>query len=148
VGGPGGGGLGAGKGRGEGEAEPKPGEVRKGGKAAPQEVEAPATDVFRVEVLGNEAVEAIGGPKADVARRYRVGWPGDPHYYTLDEVKKRIRARRKEEPPLRRIEIVVYRDSPDKGPVSQLESWARELQAGAEQMRVDLIELGRNAPVR
>jgi hypothetical protein len=61
-----------------------------------------------------------------------------------------IEARLKKGPPLRTIEVVVYRDSPDTKtpPVAELLSWAKELKVeGKKSPRVDLLERDEKAPV-
>ena len=150
LGGPGGGGVGQ-PGGGERKEGTKP--RGRGTSEKPElskEAEPPPADVFRVEVLGNEPLRAVGGPKAKLALRYRVGWPDRPHYYSLEEVKERILRRIKEDPPLRGIEIVVYEDSPapDGPAVSQLRTWAEELEVGGRKVQVDVKLPGRNAPVK
>jgi hypothetical protein len=106
------------------------------------------SDTLRVEVLGDDALRKIAGNKGfDAAQRYRVSGEGGLH--TLDETRKAVLRRRARTPPLRRLEIVVYTDSPSRegAQVTDLESWARDLAAGGEQLVVDVALRGRPAPV-
>jgi hypothetical protein len=80
--------------------------------------------VLRVEVLTNPAVEKVMG-KAGVEnqRFYRIEGAEANDLVTLDELKKKIRARL---PALQRVDIVTREDSPDKDVprVAELRQWA------------------------
>lgn len=160
LGGPGGSGLGAGKGAGDkdGKASDKqavsPGKEStagegKAGKGKSDAVGGPG-ELLRIEVLGEAPLRKLTGSGTfEPTRGYRVGGVTG-RLLTLDEVKLLIRQRAAAFPPLRRIEIVVYKDSPDfaRPQVADLASWAREVKAtDGERMRVDFSEPDRYAPV-
>jgi hypothetical protein len=73
---------------------------------------------LRVEVLGDSRVEK--------AHFYRP--EGEGPLLNLEDVKKRVERRREQAPPLQKIEIVLYENSPDQDTavVKELESWARQ----------------------
>jgi hypothetical protein len=118
----------------------------KGKKEGVGEVPVPG-DTLRVEVLGDEALRKVAGGKGfDAARRYRVAAEGGLR--TLDEVQKLVLKRRGQTTPLRRLEVVIYLDSParDRPQVAELVGWARDLNGEAGRLRVDFIEPDRPAP--
>ena len=78
----------------------------------------PAAQVLRVEVLGDARVEG--------ERFYRL--EGAARLHTLAEVRDVLRARRKAEPPLKGIVLVIYKNSPDEQKYQVL-----ALQAAAEE---------------
>lgn len=142
-GGAGGWGLGSGPGSGQGE---KIAEISKKGdreKENGNESKAPTTESMRIEVLGRAALS-----ESDVRaeRWYRIetgqGW----RLRTFAEIKEAIKDRQQEQPPLSRIEIVLYKDSPDKQlpVVSQLRTWAGDLNDG--KMMVDISQPDADAP--
>ncbi len=65
---------------------------------------------------------------------------------TFAEIKVAIAVRQKEQPPLRHIAIVLYKDSPaeDVTVVSQLVTWGRDLNDG--KMKVDISKRDADAP--
>lgn len=103
-----------------------------------------------LEVLGEAPLRKLT-PKGvvDATRCYRVaGMPA--RVYGLDEIKALIRQRRAAEPPLSRLEIVVYKDSPDfaRPQVAELAAWAREVKNDqGVRLRVDFSEPDRYAPI-
>jgi hypothetical protein len=106
------------------------------------------SDSLRVEVLSRETLDKIeGSGSLEPTRCYRVETTDGPRLLTFMEVKDFIKRRQKEEPPLRRLVIVLYRDSPakDKLQVTQLRKWVADL-LGED--HVDFDEPGRDAPVR
>jgi hypothetical protein len=143
------GGLGLGSGPGKGgttpttQATPKEGTGKhKSGSEAP----VVAGETLRIEVLGEEPRKRLGA-KAD--HWYRLDSGEGPHVLTLDEVKEVVKKRQQTSPPLRRIEIVLYKDSPDRrgGLVSQLATWAHDLETkDGEKMKVDFTAPDANAP--
>jgi hypothetical protein len=151
LGGPGGW-WGGGRGVGEGNTESTT-RNKETGKAAEigektkdkTKSEAPPEQTLKIEVLGNDAVKSITrSGAADVNKRYRI--PGDPRLYNLADLRKLIKERRKGTPPLKRLVLIIYSDSPDRrtSQVADLESWARDL---APKLEVDLQEPDRKAPV-
>jgi hypothetical protein len=102
---------------------------------------------LRVEVLGPDALKKLS-EKPDFERCYRV--EGESGLLTRPEAKEFILRRQKKEPPLRRVVIVVYKDSParDKELVTELEAWARDLPAEGGKMKVDIDLPGEDAPIR
>ncbi len=67
---------------------------------------------------------------------------------TFAEVKETVKNRQREQPPLRRIEIVLYKDSPDQRVplVAQLKAWAADLDDG--KMKVDVSQPDADAPMK
>jgi hypothetical protein len=64
-------------------------------------------------------------------------------------VRRLLEERRGREPPLKRIEVVIYRDSParDNPYVAELAQSAREVaDASGGRITIDFAEPGRNAP--
>lgn len=100
---------------------------------------------MRIEVLGKDALKKGDG---DASRCYRVEMGEKARLLTMEEVKEAVRTRQGKEPPLRRIELVLYKDSPDERVplVSQLRAWAGELNGG--KMRVDITQPDANAPLQ
>ena len=137
IGGTGGWGLGAGKGSGEGEKT-----IETGKKSSPT-TQTPAEETLRIEVLGRAALS-----EADIQaeRWYRIEPPEGPRLLTLVGIKEAIERRQHEQPPLRRIEIVLYKDSPDErvSIVSQLRTWAGDRDSG--KMKVDIVKWDAEAP--
>jgi hypothetical protein len=143
IGGIGGWGIGSGTGRGEhtaqapGAGPTAPATTPKGSEETP----GGAAESVRVEILGDSALKKQK-PPVDLARRYRVETAEGPRLMNLKEVKEFIRERRKHE-PLRRVVLVLYKDSPDRAVsfVRDLQTWAAE-----EKMRVDFQEPDKDAP--
>lgn len=137
IGGTGGMGFGSGTGQGDGE---KAVEIAKknGG-----DEKTSADESLRIEVLGRANLTESG---IQAERWYRIETTEGPQMLTLAEVKKAIRNRQQEQPPLRRIEIVLYKDSPDERVpiVSQLRTWAGDQSGG--KMKVDILRSDNDAP--
>jgi hypothetical protein len=147
IGGMGGWGIGSGTGRGEGDKTQA--EKDKGGKGAgPGEVSA--DESLRVEVLGDPDLGRIAGAGFDPRRPYRV--EGTEKLLTLEEVKKAVKDRQQQSPPLRRLVLVLYLDSPTEqgGRVEDLKAWADGLvvRGTKDKLRVDVSKLGEAAPTR
>jgi hypothetical protein len=125
-----GGGLGFGGGP---EGNPSTGSTQKAGGNGNSREPAPSDDALRIEVLGD--------PRVAKDHFYRV--EGDAELHTLVEVRKRIDARRKQDPSLRRLNIVVYKNSPDplKAQVTDLKALAHDFELG-----VAVYEPDREAP--
>jgi hypothetical protein len=145
VGGTGGWGFGSGTGQGTSTAK-----APEGGPptSRPSPNVPPAENTAQVEVLGPDALERLPG-KPDARHCYRVEVKGEPQLMTLPEVMDFLRGRLKEEPPLRQVRIVLYKDSPAKDVplVRKLIDWASDLPAdGNKKMQVDVLEPGTNAP--
>jgi hypothetical protein len=142
------GGWGFGQDSGSGTSKAKAPE--KGGPSSAKETpEVPSADsTVRIEVLGPDALQRLSG-KADQAHCYRVDTEAGPRLMSLPEVKDFLRGRLKKEPPLRRVSLVLYKDSPDKSVplVRELKDWAGDLTTdGSRKMPVDVLESDKNAP--
>jgi hypothetical protein len=116
AGGPGGGGSGSGGGQDAGQGEHT---VNTGKDTPPKELpksEMPAglTELRIVVVQGMDG------------RHYRI--EGNAQAYTLKEVQAQITQRRAQQPPLEKLEIVLYEDSPDQNTriVQQLKELAQD----------------------
>lgn len=135
----GGGGLGFGSGAGHGEGKKTVETRKKNGGAA----ETPSDESLRIVVLGRANLSE-SDIKAE--RWYRIETVEGPRMLTFEEVKRTIRNRQQEQLPLSRIEIVLYRDSPDERVpiVSQLRTWASDQNGG--KMKVDLLRSDREMP--
>jgi hypothetical protein len=113
-------------------------------------------ETLHIQVLGDEPlqklVKANRIKSADPERCFRVEEDDTETMRTLDEVKKYIRQRLAEEPPLKRIELVLYKDSPQEnaGPVSALKKYADDLTLPGrnDKVIVDFRRVGEAAPVR
>ncbi len=137
IGGSGGLGLGSGSGHGTSTARTPEGGAPPTAKQTP--AVPPAENTVRIEILGPEALQKLPG-KPDVEHCYRVEADGQPRLMTLGEVKDFLRERVKKEPRLRRVAIVLYKDSParDTSLVTDLEEWVKDLPAeGGGKMKVD-----------
>jgi hypothetical protein len=152
VGGPGGSGLGAPEGQGErgGDAVMRPRQLA-------TETDKTASTLFgtelRVEVLGDDTLRKLRG-KSDLDTRhcYRIAGEQPPTLRTLDAIKQLILRRLGEKPPLERIEVVLYRDSPDRRVprVADLERWLDELATQKPHAFIYLVndKLAEDAPVQ
>lgn len=140
IGGSGGWFGGAGSGTGEGvrstDSETKERENKKNAAKTTTTAEK-----LQVEILVKAVLEKWG---VDASRCYRIDAGGGPRLLTRAEVEEAIQNRRRDQPPLRRLEIVLYKeDSPDKGNpvVTSLEDWAKKLK-----LEVDVYERDADAP--
>lgn len=110
---------------------------------------AAPSETLTVEVLGDSPLKKVAKSETfDRSKRYRVA--GEPGLRSLEEVRKRILGRREAGPPLKRLEVVLYLDSPDRqgSPVAELVGWANDLEEkGKRWLRVDFSERDRYAPV-
>jgi hypothetical protein len=141
----GGWGLGGLGGSGPGEGAGTPGTVHSDGNGkkegeGPKKVEQlpPAREtVLRVEVL---ALLADEQPIKD-GRFYRV--EGDQQRLTLEEVRDRIYQRKSAKPPLEKVEIVLYKNSPDRSnpAVEKLRSVVK-----SQGLETAITEVEANAP--
>lgn len=142
-GGAGGWGLGSGPGQGESEKTVEVGKKDSDGQQNERVQMTPEGETLRIEVLGRAAL-----PEADVRaeRWYRLETAEGPRALTFAEVKEAIKSRQEKSPPLRRIEMVLYKDSPDERVplVSRLRTWASDLNGG--KMKVDLAQRDAEAP--
>lgn len=153
-GGPGGVGTGAGTGKGEGTTavSPKEGEKPKASEPGPEPVEA--SESLQVEVLGVEAVRRLdGGKGGEAEHRYRVETGNGPRLLTLAGLKDLLRARQHGDRPLRQVNLVLYRDSPERrtAAVADLKRWIEEdLPPGGkgERILVNIDLRGQNAPAK
>jgi hypothetical protein len=115
------GGMGFGSGAGSGDSK------KEGPNAQKQNGDNKATDgeTLRIEVLG---ADALKNADKDASHCYRLDQRDGAIFLTFEEVKEEIVQRQKQEPSLQRIEIVLYKDSPndDRTVVSQLKDWSVE----------------------
>jgi hypothetical protein len=136
IGGTGGMGFGSGTGQGDGKKTVEVGK-KNGGTA-----DTPSGQTLRIEVLGCAALA-----ESDIRAEhwYRIETAEGPRLLTFAEVKEAIHKRQQEQ-PLRRIEIVLYKDSPDERVpvVRQLQAWAGDQNGG--KMKVDLLRPDTDAP--
>ncbi len=143
IGGMGGWGFGSGSGKGEGENTVEVGKKDEQSKSGDGDKQTPPGETFRIEVLGSAAL-----PEADIQaeRWYRIETEEEPRLLTFADVKAAVKNRQRRQPPLRRLEIVLYKDSPDEhvALVNQLVQWGRDLNDG--KMRVDTSKSGTDAP--
>jgi len=118
-------------------------------KAEEKRTESEPAEILRVEVLGNETLMKIARSQTiDSNKRYRI--EGSSTLYTLEEVKNLILQKRKDKPPLRRLVVVVYRDSPaqDNALVTGLTEWTRlDLDPERGKVELDLSLPDQNAPI-
>jgi hypothetical protein len=142
-GGLGGWGLGSGPGKGPETNEVAKKEGENGKKSG--ENETPRNELVQIEVLGN-ATLAEADVKAQ--RRYRMDTGEGSRLLSFEETKEAIKKRQQQLPPLSRLEIVLYKDSPEEHVawVSQLERWSRDLNDG--KLKVDIRKRGTNAPAQ
>jgi hypothetical protein len=137
IGGTGGMGFGSGTGQGDGKKTAESGK-KNGGSA-----ETPSGQTLHIEVLGRAAL-----PESDIQaeRWYRIETKEGPRLLTFAEIKEAIEKRQQEQPRLARIEIVLYKDSPDEHVliVSQLRTWAADRNSG--KMKIDLLRSDTDAP--
>lgn len=115
---------------------------------------------LRVEVLGDAALAKIAKSDTyDKDQRYRIETGKGSELLKLrrgegdkdDGLEERIEKRMKQEPPLRVLEVIVYKDSPSASKnsyVTDLLDWAREVRTeGQERLKVDIVKRDRKAPV-
>lgn len=136
IGGTGGWGIGAGAGKGEDE---KTVEI---GKKNSKTTEMRSEETLRIEVLGRAALSASD---IQAERWYRIEMAEGPLLLTFAEIKEAIAKRQQEQPPLRRIEIVLYQDSPDERVpiVRRLRTWGDR---NSGKMKVDIVVRDADAP--
>jgi hypothetical protein len=106
---------------------------------------------LRVEVLGPDTlVKITHKERPDRDRCYRVDDPEGARLCTLAEIKDLIKQRRKQWPPLRNLDIVVYKDSPDEGVsyVREFSRWAQDQESADARLMVTILKPDKNAPVR
>jgi hypothetical protein len=143
IGGTGGWGFGSGPGKGDGEKTTEVARKDSDSTKTSGEAVVPAADTLRIEVLGRAVL-----PKEDIdmQRWYRIDTEEKPRLMTFAEVKETVNGRQKKQPPLRRIAIVLYNDSPaeDVAVVSQLVAWGRDLNDG--KMKLDISKRDADAP--
>ncbi|HZV05479.1 MAG TPA: hypothetical protein VE999_10380 [Gemmataceae bacterium] len=142
IGGAGGWGFGTGSGQGNRKQETELGKKNKDGKESEITKQVSPRESLRIEVLGKDAL-----PEPDIVaeRWYRIETGDGERLVAFDDVKEEIEKRQHENPPLRRIEIVLYKDSPDERVpiVSRLRSWAGDVNGG--KMKVDISRRDTNA---
>jgi hypothetical protein len=153
IGGEGGWGLGSGKGTGQ-EKEGADKFVKADGdkdkdKSKKQQPPAAEMETLHIEVLGDAPLKKIAKDGAiDPGKRYRVA--GETELRTLPEVQDIVRRRRRGTPPLKRLDIILYQDSParERPQVANLADWASDLEETASgRLMVDFAVTDRYAPV-
>jgi hypothetical protein len=155
IGGSGGWGFGSGSGRGDADkkaVEKDKDGTDKGGRGK-DNTPVPADESLRVEVLGDPALmRTAGGGNFDPARCYRIVGAGGGKLLTLAEVKDAVKQRQQQSPPLWRLVLVLYLDSPTEpaGRVADLKTWADDLVVPGtkDKLRVDIAQPGEAAPTR
>ena len=103
-----------------------------------------------VIVLGNGPLEKLAGTvKPNYEKRYRLA-DAPTMLRTLEEIKSLISQRRGQTPPLRKLIVIVYSDSPDKdsGSVEGLLRWAKDIDPISGPIEVEYTEPGRRAPLK
>jgi hypothetical protein len=137
------GGLGFGSGSGGEQKQPAPPSTSPtADKAKP----ADPAETLRVEILGDPALKRLaGGGRFDADRRYRVEVNGSVRLLSFERVQDLVRNRMAQKPPLKRIDLVLYGDSPahDLPVVKDLENWAKD-----RKVQVDSERLDQEAPAR
>lgn len=101
------------------------------GTDAEHALSSPSTEL-RIEVLGDDPLRQLAkGGKTDLSHCYRIDGEAPPKLYTLAELRKTINRRMNQKPPLKRIEILLYRDSPGRRVkrVADLEEYLDDLAA-------------------
>jgi hypothetical protein len=148
IGGSGGWGFGSGRGQGDGERTTHPAKANIDGKKTEGEGKTASSQTLRIEVLGGETLQKLG---AKSPHPYRVREGETQSLLTLDEVKRAIKKRQEQDPPLSRLEVVLYKDSPDKDVplVKRLVDWGRDLDVkGDGKMKVDITQPDSDAPMK
>jgi hypothetical protein len=117
VGGPGGPGLGGGN---ESPPEQKKQPEGKGNETEPKK----SVEPLRIEILGEDALKALGQTASGTYRGYRIEGSADGKLYTFEQILDLLR-HEKQEHPKRKVFLVTYKDSPalDKQVVAQLAIW-------------------------
>jgi hypothetical protein len=142
IGGTGGWGLGSGPGKENGEKAIDLGKKNNDGKTSENAKLTLPGESLRIEVLGKDSLS-----ESDFAakRWYRIESKEGELLLTFEQVKEDIKKRQHEQPPLRRIEIVLYKDSPEEHVpiVNQLRIWAADTDGG--KMKVDISRPDTNA---
>lgn len=143
-GGLGGGWFGSGGGKEEGQKTTAVSKNDSASKRTDNQTKALVNETLRIEVLGSSL------PKQDVdaSRYYRIDTGDGPRLRTFAEVKEFVKKRREEQPPLHRIEIVLYNNSPsEQGDlVRDLKAWASQLKG--DKVKVDVSKPDTDAPMK
>lgn len=145
------GGLGLGSGSGKGPTTEK----GSGSGTSPTTHKRPGdTDgaSLRVEVLGPDPLRKLaGGKQPDLNQCYRVEAPEGPRLLTFERLKTFINERKMQPPPLRRLTVVLYKDSPveNRPVVTKLTEWARDqVTENGEKLEVPVLPLEKDAPTQ
>ena len=142
------GGTSSGSGSGGEQKQPPPPTT---GPTADKVKPADAAETLRVEILGDPALKRLAGSgHFDAEHRYRLKTDGGPRRMTLAEVKDFVLRRLDQPPPLRRIILVLYNDSPasDRALVTDLENWAKDQRVPGigQSLQVGQEKPGEDAP--
>src|SRR5581483_5661814 len=90
---------------------------------------APTSAALVIEVLGPPALLRLYGDRQEPDRCYRLREEDKARLLTLSELKARVTELLKAQPPLGRIELVLYKDSPERRTprVTELRRWLDDL---------------------
>ncbi len=88
-------------------------------------------DAVTIEVLGEDDIKRIDPDrfkKGELDHCYRL-FDGDRRLLTLDQIKEAIEGRQQRSPPLQRIILIRYKDTPGvvQDPVANIKNWAEQL---------------------
>jgi hypothetical protein len=141
-GGPGIGGTG-GMGFGSGISQGSSAKTEEVGKKDDTILETLVDQTLRIEVLGNAALTE---PDIQAKRHYRIETAEGPRLLTFAEIRAAIQKRQQEQPPLRCIELVLYKDSPHETVplVHDLREWVSDRHGG--KIKMDIVKRDAEAP--
>jgi hypothetical protein len=105
------------------------------------------TDTMRIEVLGNDSLRKVVKDRPDLTKRFRIA--GVDGLVGVEGVKDLVLKRRMQKPPLKRLQIVIWSDSPSRqqAQVRELTSWAEDLEADDGMLKVEFSEPAGPAPI-
>ncbi len=86
-------------------------------------------ETINVEVLGDESVKKLaGGNEVNLEKRYRLA-DAPTSLRSLEEIKALILERLKHTPPLQKLNVIIYLNSPagDSAPVKRFVQWAGDI---------------------
>jgi hypothetical protein len=154
-GGLGGSGIGSGSGSDSGSVGLVPQDTAKDNVNKPGPPPVVPSESLQIEVLSHEAAKRLSAsnPQLDPDRRYRADIGNGPAFFNLDELKGVLLKRQTEEPPLRQVILVLYKDTPERRTpaVADLKRWIEEdLPSGrkGEKTLVNIDARGQNAPAQ
>lgn len=107
-------------------------------------------ETIRVEVLGDGPLGKLAGEaKVNLEKRYRLA-DSPTTLRTFGEIKGLILERRSQTPPLGKLIVIIYSDSPDRSssPVKRLVDWAKDLDDTGGRLLVEYTEPPSAAPLK